>query len=225
MKRIHFQLVDLEGKSITDAGGAVHVATAGSPAKATLTDKDGAALANPVSLTNGAAEFYVADSVSTVDLYIQAPGFQFIVKAGIAPANHNFKVDTTERYQVYKIPFSIADSVAATEKDTGFNLPTRAQVLPLLGGAGLTITTAETAGAKTMMVGTLSTETGGDADGLLAATISTAATGKVVGINGALYVSNAPALTDANVAKSISYTLVTASVAAAGFIVLPVILE
>jgi hypothetical protein len=224
MKRINFQLVDLDDKSITATGGAVHVATAGSPAKATLTDKDGAALANPVSLSNGAAEFYVADSVSTVDLYIQAPAFQFIVKAGVVPASHNFKVDLSERYQIYKIPFASADSVAATEKDTGFNLPTTGQVLPLLGGAGITVTTAATAGAKTIDVGTLTGETGADPNGLLAA-VSTAATGKVVGTNGALYVAAAPALTDAAAAKSISYTTGAADAGVAGFIVLPVILE
>ena len=224
MKRIHFQLVDLEGKSITDTGGAVHVATAGSPAKATLTDKDGASLANPVSLTNGAAEFYVADSVSTVDLYIQAPGYQFIVKAGIAPANHNFKIDTNERYQIYKIPFASADSVAATEKDTGFNLPTKGRVLPLLAGAGIEVTTAATAGAKTIDVGTLTGETGADPNGLLAG-VSTAATGQIVGTNGALYVAGAPALTDAAAAKSLSYTTGAADAGVAGFIVLPVILE
>jgi hypothetical protein len=224
MKRIHFQLVDMEGKSITASGGVVHVATADSPAKATLYDADGASLANPVSLTNGSAEFFVADSISTVDLYIQAPGYQFIVKAGVVPANHNFKVDTSELYQIYKIPFASADSTAATEKDTGFNLPAFGQVLPLLGGAGITVTTAATAGAKTIDVGTLSTESGGDANGFLAA-VSTAALGKVVGTNGALFVSNAPAITGAATAKSISYTTGAADAGVAGFAILPVILE
>lgn len=224
MKRISFQLVDMEAKSITSAGGVVHVATAGSPAKATLTDKDGVALANPVSLTNGGAEFYVADSVSTVDVYIQAPGHQFVVKTGLVPANHNLKVDLSERYQIYKIPFASADSVAATEKSTGFRLPDFGQVLPLLGGAGITVTTAATAGAKTVAVGTLSTEAGGSANGFITA-ISTAALGKVVGANGALFVANAPAITGAATAKTISYTTGAADAGVAGFAILPVILE
>lgn len=224
MKRIKFQLADIEEKSILTAGGAVHVATAGSPAKATLYDDTGAAKANPVVLSNGGAEFYVADSVSTVDLYIQAPGYQFLVKAGVTPANHTFKVDTSERYQIYKIPFASADSTAATEKDTGFDLPTKGRVLPLLGGAGIEVTTAATAGAKTIDVGTLTGETGADPNGLLAA-VSTAATGQIVGTNGALYVAAAPALTDAAAAKSLSYTTGAADAGVAGFIVLPVILE
>lgn len=227
MKRIIFQLSDQEAKSISATGGVVHVATADSPAKATLYDADGASLANPVSLTNGGVEFYVADTIDTVDLYIQAPAGQFLVKEGVAPGKHNFKVDTSERYQVYKIPFSIADSVAATEKDTGFDFPANAQVLPLLGGAGILVTTAETAGAKTIDIGTgeaVPVEVGGDANGLLAG-VSTAATGQVVGTNGALYASNAPYLTSSVAAKSITYTLVTASVAAAGFAILPVVLN
>lgn len=223
-KRVVFQLRDHENKSITASGGAVHVATANSPAKATLYDSSGASLANPVALTNGGAEFYVADSITAVDLYIAAPGGQFLVREDVTPAIHNFTVDTSERYQVYKIPFASADSTAATEKDTGFNLPATAQVLPLLGGAGITVTTAATAGAKTIDVGTLSSESGGDANGFLAA-VSTAALGKVVGTNGALFVTNAPALTDAATAKSISYTTGAADAGVAGFIILPVILE
>lgn len=224
MKRIIFQLSDQEAKSISATGGVVHVATADSPAKATLYDADGASLANPVSLTNGGVEFYVADTIDTVDLYIQAPAGQFLVKDGVAPGKHNFKVDTSERYQVYKIPFASADSTAATEQTTGFSLPATGQVLPLLGGAGITVTTAATAGAKTVDVGTLTGETGADPNGLLAA-VSTAATGKVVGTNGALYASNAPYLTDSVAAKTISYTTGAADAGVAGFIVLPVILE
>ena len=226
-QRIKFQLKDLSGAMISSSGGAVHVATAGSPAKAAITDKNGVAATNPVVLTAGGAEFYVADNVASVDLYIQAPGGQFAVKTGVVPANYSYPVDTSERYQVYKIPFSIADCVAATEKDSGFDLPANAQVLPLLGGASILVTTLETTGAKTIDVGTGEAhpvETGGNADGLLVG-VSTAAAGQVVGVNGALYASNAPYLTSAYAAKSITYTLVTASVTAAGFAILPVILN
>lgn len=211
------------GQAIIAAGGQVFVAVAGAAHKQAIVDVNGAALANPLVLTRGHMDFYVSNSVASVDLYIQAPGGQFKIVTGVLPSGQNdITIDTSRTEQLFKIPFSIADSVAATEQTTGFVLPVNSMVLDRLHGCGIEVTVAETAGAKTMTAGTLSTLSGGAATGLISGS-STASLGQVLGTNGSLFSTNAPALVGANAAANvISYTLVTASVAAEGFIVLPV---
>lgn len=224
MREYRIQLKDrATGATIITAGGLCYVAVAGAANKATLFDKTGAALANPLIPTRGFINFFTADTVASVDLYIQAPGGQFVVAAGVvASGNNEIVVDTLNRRQIYKIPFSIADCVAATEKDTGFILPL-GYVLNRLHGCGLQMTVLETTGAKTMLVGTLSSQAGGSANGFINAS-STAALGQVIGTDGGSFSTNAPYATDSQTAKNVSYTLVTASVTAAGFINLPVVL-
>lgn len=212
----------LDKQSIITSGGTCFVAKAGTAQKETLTDKNGVSLTNPLQLTAGLIDFAVAITSATVDLYIQSPGGQFIVLKGVAPSGLNeYEVPNDNKRQTYVIPFSIVDSVAATEKDTGFALPAQAMVLNRLHGCGLNVTVPETAGVKTMTVGTLSTQAGGVAAGFINGS-STAAKGLVTGTDGSLFSTNAPYNSDANTAKNISYTLVTASVAAEGFIILPV---
>jgi hypothetical protein len=217
------QLKDaLSKQSIINSGGTCFVAKAGTSQKETLTDKFGASVANPILMTAGLMDFCVPIADLTVDLYILAPGGQFVVLKGVSPSGLNeYEIETQAKRHTYVIPFNIADCVAATEQDTGFVLPTHAFVLNRLHGCGLNITTAETAGAKTMTVGTLSSQSGGSASEFINGS-STASLGLVIGTDGGGFSTNAPYATDANTAKNISYTLVTASVAAAGFIILPV---
>jgi hypothetical protein len=215
------QLKDaLTKQSIITTGGACHVAIAGSPDKETLTDKNGVALANPLQLTAGMIDFCVASTKLTVDLYIMAPGGQFIVLTGIGPSGLNeYEVDTAKKTQLAVIPFSVANQAGdATETDTGFNLPSPAVAMPSLGGMGLQVTTADS--GITIEVGTLSTESGGDANGLCTAT-SVGTLGLVHGANGALFGSDTDYLTDAHAAVSVSYTLLTAADTAKGFFRLP----
>ena len=211
------------GQAIIAAGGNVFVATLGTAHKATLFDKNGAALTNPIIPTRGFINFFVADTIASVDLYAEAPGGQFKVVKAVVPSGPNeIGFDTSKSEHLWEIPFSIADSVAGTEKDTGFILPAHAFVLNRLHGEGILVTVIETAGAKTMLVGTLSTQSGGAASGFNNAT-STATLGTVVGTDGASFSTNAPYMVDTNpAAVNVSYTLVTASVAAEGFILLPV---
>lgn len=211
------------GTAIISAGGTVYVAKAGDPAKETIySDAVGTSASNPLTPTRGLIEFYTLSTVSSVDLYIMAPDGQFLVVEGIMPSGPNeVAIDTSRKAQLMKIPFSIADATAATETDTGFNIPDPSFVLDRLHGAGLDVVAADSSvGSKTMDVGTLSTESGGDANGLIAAS-STANTGLVIGTNGALFSTNAPAKSDANTAKSISYTLTASAAAVKGFILLP----
>ena len=135
----------------------------------------------------------------------------------------------------------------AAEVDTGFALPQNSTIFPW--GMYLLVDTAETTGAKTLGVGILSTQAGGNATGFFAA-ISTASTGLVKptvtltqGTNahyisattyGVLFLASAckgantaeqnavPIFTpyiSDGTAMNISYTVVTASVAFVGRLV------
>jgi len=242
MQKVNIQLYGvgagvMAGEMITAAGGVCYVAKSGDAQKETLLKKDGTAQANPVSMTNGGAEFYVANTVNAVDLYIMAPGGQFLVKTGVVPGSggYDFAVDTQQLNQVAKIPFSIADTTAATETDTGFDFPLYAAVLPT---PLVRITTADA--AITLEAGLKSSETAGDADGfidavscatvgLVRATIANA--GNTLGalfevqdsVNAGDLTHEAHVITGSN-AVSITYTLLAAADTAEGFLILPYIL-
>jgi hypothetical protein len=209
------------GSAIIAAGGTCHVATAGSPDKATIyADKDGTALANPLTPVRGFINFFTLDTVASVDLYIQAPGGQFVVVEGVVAGGPNeIHIATTKREQMYKIPFSIADAVANTEKDTGFDFPAKAIVLDRLHGLSVNVTTLDA--SQNILFGILSTESGGDADGLSTNVSLTTAVQKIA-VNGALFSTNAPFMSDSITGKSISYTLDTSTDTGKGFIEIPV---
>ena len=216
----HWQikLVDENGVSISDAGGRCYVSTVDVPAKATLLTSAGAFLTNPITMSQGEMDFYAADTVLSVDLYGIAPGGQFFVVKGVKPSGPNeIKIDMQQRNQVAKIPFEIDDTAAASETDTGFDLPAGAFMLSTLSGCGLDVVDIDA--SETIEVGTLSTESGGDPDGLIAAS-SVAAAGAVSGADGALFSSNAPHIVVVDT-QSISYTLSAGTATASGFILLP----
>jgi hypothetical protein len=240
MQKIKVQLYEggiggQAGPMITASGGRITVTANGDAAKATLYNADGSAKTNGFALTNGGAEFYVADSVSSVDCYIMAPGGQFVVKTGVTQAGAEIAVDTQRRNQVAVIPFAIADTTATTETDTGFDLPLYSAVLPTPMVRTLTADATET-----IDVGLLSSETAGDADGfIVGVSVGTVALVKATVLNGsntmgALFEvqdsANAGDLThEAHVvtgsnATSISYTLSAGTDTAEGFIVIPYIL-
>ncbi len=237
MQKYDLQLVEgiggyPRGPMVMDTGGVVFVATAGDASKATLTDASGAALANPVSLSNGGCTFYVANSVSSVDLYVMAPGGQFVVRKAVKPgAEPEIAVDVSVRNQVAVIPFSMTDATAAAEYDTGFNEPSKALFSPNVAIDVLTVDATET-----INVGTDSTDSG-DANGFMAA-VSVAAAGlvKATLANGAmtlgalLFVQDSANAGDeapeshVSASKSITYTLTAGSDTAEGFIILPYVL-
>jgi hypothetical protein len=226
-RRFSFQLYEqggagaLAGQVITATGGKVYVTAAGAVAKASITDKDGTALANPRSLTNGSCEFYTLATVDKVDIYLMAPGGQFVVIEDLTESLADIAIDTTNVNQLAVIPFSIADTTASTETDTGFDLPENCIVLNRLHGEGLKITTADA--AITMDVGlgeAVPVETGGDANGFNAAA-SLTTLGYLAGTDGAFFSTNAPYMISASVARSITYTLSAGADTAVGFILLP----
>ncbi len=229
MNVFEIQLQDLHtNTTLTTAGGKVYVATAGDAAKATIySPTTGLAVSNPLTPSNGKITFATLATVETVDLYGQAGGGQAFVRKGILPGG------TTEIFieggradQCLVIPFAAADVTAATEIDTGFDLPTNALVMP---DVSIIVTTIDA--TETMDVGLLSGESGGDADGfLVAASVAVAGRirGALVGTDtlGALLKEDTnagPVLVPATypvgaTAKSVTFTLSTGSDTGEGFI-------
>lgn len=226
-KAFRIQLRDhRSGELIQAAGGKVVVVQNGTAKKQTLYDMDGAALANPVSMTNGYFEFQVDGDTNKVDLYILAPGGQFVVMTDVLPAGPNeINIDTAVRAQAMVIPFSYADQAGDnTETSTGLTEPANAMLLPYPS-----IRVTDVDATETIDVGTLSTDSG-DADGLISAA-SVAALGVVVDTNGALVattVGTIPSVTfpSAHVSgsKAITYTLSAGADTAQGFVILPYVL-
>ncbi len=244
MRKYSIQLADHRtGEILQTSGGVCFVATASATTKATLYNADGSSLANPVSLSNGLIEFHVADTVNTVDLYGMAPGGQFFTLAGIAPSGPNeINIDQGQRTQVMVIPFSIADTAAATETATGFTEPANAVFTP---DPLVRVTVADA--TETVDVGTDSTDSG-DANGFIATlsvgSAATVAAGPTVttGSNEVYFASTTTGALLADItagtdaagdvgtynpkvhvsgSKSITYTLTAGSDTAAGFIIMP----
>lgn len=236
-KRIYdFQLTDgNEGESIRDAGGVCMVTAVNGNDKLTITDPDNdfAALANPVPLNNGRIRFATDKSVEAVDLFIRAPGGQFRVVQGAKPgAMPELYIDLGNLQQTYVIPFSIGDTAAAVETDTGFDLPTDGFVPGIGPGVDVDVLDA----TETIDVGILSGEAGGDANGFLAAVPvsalgftkpTLASGGQTLGALLTADESGAGVLVPEGfrcdgTAKSISYTLTAGTDLAKGKIILPV---
>lgn len=231
MKHYKSQIVSIaQGNALTAAGGVVMVTAAGACTKVALKDSDGDALANPLALTNGSFDFYVADTVQSVDLYIHTASGHFVVQKGVKPSgNSSIPVDNTIAHTVMSIPFAAADQAGdATETTTGFTI--NGVVLP---GVGLEITTVDA--TETVDIGTATADSG-DPDGFLDG-VSVATAGFVKGTNasgavtiGALLLVAAAGSTstpEASVAangKEVVYTLSAGADTAAGFIQIPVLL-
>lgn len=221
-------LKDLQtGTLMRNAGGTCQVNLAGAMNKATLYDPDNnfVSLANPIALNNGKIRFATADTVLSVDLYgIAGTGHGFVFPNVGQEAYNEIGINKLDRNTTIIVPFAIQDSVAATEKVTGLVLPANLLIDPFVM---LNIVTVESAGAKTIGVGINSAETNGNATGFAVA--ASTATAGLVKLKSAATATRGAFIggstldtgyvTD-GVAKTISYTLVTASVAAQGLIIL-----
>jgi hypothetical protein len=235
--RYHIYEIQLQdsakGETIAITGGSFIVTLPGDPAKVALFNADTfAALANPVVPTRGKVRFATLATIETVDLYGFSPTGHFVVARGIRPGGTNeVMVDTAEQLQSAQIPFAAADYPANVETDTGLDFPVPALLLPF---PAVRVTTAE--GSRTIEVGLLSTETSGDADGLVdaislataglvdAATSGTPTLGALLvqnfGTTPAVNVRDAHAISGTN-ARSISITTSASTASARGLILLP----
>lgn len=240
LKHYKIQLASVNtGQNITASGGVACITANGSAAKVAVKDSTGAAASNPVALANGVLEFYTLDTIAMVDIYGQSPGGRgFVHKSVVASGINELYVDTLAQKSELVIPFALADTTTGTETDTGFDLPTNALVDPF--GVSVDVQTLES--GKTIDVGILSSESGGDANGFVEAlSLTTAVTvipaiGASSGVLNAntygVMLSNYTVGTNADdrgmvflkryrcdgTAKSISYTLASTVTVAKGFI-------
>ncbi len=166
------QVVDqYTGKSIFASGGKAIVTLAGAFTNATLYNPDDnfAALTQPVSLSRGKLRFAIATGVAgqttqpTADVYGTAPGgFAFQCYDCKAGDPIEVPIDTHNLDQYMVCPFSFASGTVASEYDTGLDFPSRAIISPF---SSILVNTADS--GIVLDVGLLSSESGGDADGLL----------------------------------------------------------
>lgn len=236
MQRIKFQLYEgigafPRGPMITASGGVAYVAAVGDAAKQAITDEDGSSLTNPIALVTGGVTFNVPDSVASVDLYIMAPGGQFVVRKAVVPGQEpDIAVDVSILNQCMVIPFAIGDTTAATETDTLFDEPEDAIFLPT---PFIRVSTLDA--GQILDVGTDSGDSG-NADGFMdGVTVNAAAVVAAQAPNGAV-ILGAFFLTDedgssawipsahVSTEKSITYELDSSSDTAEGFIYLPYLL-
>lgn len=229
-------LVDMfTDEALTASGGKVYVATAADTSKKTLynPDSDYAALSNPITPSNGRIRFAVSTGVTgqetppTVDIYgMSGEGIAF-QKRGCKPGDPDILIlDTHATQHTLMVPFSMTDATAATEIDTGFDFTAGMWIDPLRQSVYVTSIDA----TETIEVGLLSSESGGDADGIIdALSVGTLGVIKPTLTNaaetlGALLkvTNNSTSVPEGKViaaAVSLTYTLTTGSDTAEGIIV------
>lgn len=161
-------------QGLDDDTGKVVILTAGSPTSPTVyTDRYGTALATTAGLaqltfTNGRIRFYTAQSVTSVDVSgITASGHAIGVSGLAANTTHVETVYKNGRGEhIFALPFGANNN---SELDTGFDLIANC----LVKDVWMKVTGEDA--TETIDLGLLSSESGGDADGLiLAASVATA---------------------------------------------------
>lgn len=181
-KQVDIQLMDqFTRKAINASGGVAQVLLRNSGDKQAIYEFAEphtaiAASANPIALSNGRIQFAVLSTVLFVDIAILCPGGQFVFAEDVAPGEYTeLFVDTQRKLHTYKIGFSHADSTAAAEQTTGFDLPYGVCVQP-----NPRIFVVDVDATETLDVGIDSGGTAGDANGFLD-TVSVATAGIVKG--------------------------------------------
>lgn len=225
------------GKAVTSSGGNAVVVATGAYAKSTLLnpDSDYASLANPIAASRGKFRFAITNTglgAPAVDVFGIAPGGYAFRVLNVKPGEiTDVWIDSQKPEQTLILPFSITDATAATEKDTGFDLVTGMTIMPF---PSIDVRTVDS--AKTIDVGLLSSESGGDADGFMAAVLLTtagvvqakcAATATVGALLRESIVADAGtasvrhAYSIGATAVSLTFTLSSGTTTAAGYIRLP----
>ena len=154
---------DPRNKSAIITGVLTFVYTAGTKTLATLytNDKRGT-LANPITRTQFAADdkidFWCA--ASSVDLFVNDSKGNEAFLPSITPTDHVVALEQAGIDKHLVVPFSPSDN---TEVDTGIDFPYGVEIYRAL----IEVVTVDA--TETIDVGLLSSETAGDADGILAA--------------------------------------------------------
>lgn len=219
-KLVEFTLVDPNGVQVQDTGGAVIVCANGSPDKLAVVTTQGGTLAtanSPVAIVNGLVKFYVADTVTALDLWGYGPNGEAIAFSGMVPSGPNEIVVNPYGLQVLKVPFSHADQAGdATETDTGLDVPANS----LLLGHGTAVIVVDTDAAITVDIGTMGTSN--DPNGFIAA--ASVANAVMLAGAGALSLTTGFPIAKIIGGDSISYTISTGADTASGYLVLTYVL-
>lgn len=219
MLKYHISLQDRgighqSGPAIIGAGGKMLVCPAGTQARATLVDINGAALSNPIALVRGAATFYVANNAANaaMDLFVLT-GEGFSVQLwSVGPDEINeVPIDRDRRHGMLILPFSIADQVSdATAVNSGFTLVVGMVFLPF---PFIKVVTADA--GKTVDIGVAGTENG------IISALSLTTLGLVKDVDGSLINAITTYLATA---IALDWTLSTGSSTGTGYIFLPYML-
>lgn len=167
-----FQLVDESRSSvqsaIDDDTGKLMVLTEDTPDSPSIyTDENGTALTETggigvLTFTDGRVTFYTASTVTAVDLTgITADG-RAIGMNSVGSSVGRILINPNTAAQTVAIPFGANDN---SEQDTGLNIPSNC--LLTMYDVALRVTTTDA--TETIDVGILASESGGDANGLIAA--------------------------------------------------------
>ena len=160
----YFQLWDTQRKiSIDDDSAKLIVLTADAPTSPTIySDANGTSVSNavrtPRSFVNGTVRFWTDQSVTSVDLSLMTAKGEAYFFEDVAYSCHRLDINPFQRDHLLVLPFGASDN---SETDTGIDLPANL----LVRDAFIRVTTADA--TETLDVGILSSESGGDADGLL----------------------------------------------------------
>lgn len=163
IKLVSGQQTDALGSNANlDSGALVFVYTTDSKTLATIySDFKLTSKTNPISRTVFAAaksiDFWSA--ATSHDLYVNLSTGEELVVYGVTPSTHLLVLDRATVHKHLVIPFT----GGSTEVDSGIDFPNNVWVKALM----VDVVTADT--TETLDVGILSTETSGDANGLLSA--------------------------------------------------------
>lgn len=161
---------------INDDSGKLFVMTEDTPDSPTIySDQHGSTVTETagvcvLTFTNGVARFWTANTVTALDLSGITANGQAIGANSITPSNHRIPINPFHGAGAMPlaIPFQHSD---AAETDTGIDIPANCMLSPW--GVSFRIITTDS--TETIDIGILSSETGGDADGLVvAASVGTA---------------------------------------------------
>ena len=226
---------DPRGTSVIAAGGKFIVLTAGTARRATLYNPDSnyASLSQPVTPTRGKIRFALLSSVEKVDIVGFTPEGCFVCRKNIYPGRESeIFYNPHDQNQCAVIPYYFGDVTVASETDTGLDFTAGQVVLP---NPFLKVVTADA--TETIDVGLLSSESGGDADGFVAAAsvatagavVSKAATTATIGALLKETITDSGAATSSvrhiypigATAVSVTYTLSSGTTTAKGFFEIP----
>lgn len=148
------------------SGALVFIYTAGTKTLATIysDEKMATTKANPITraqfATDGMIQFYAA--AASVDVFVALSDGSVARYSSVTPTTHVLPINTdgVDKCLVFPMVFE----ASGTETDTGLDLPKMAKVYDV----ALEVITVDA--TETVSIGLLSSETAGDADGLMLAT-------------------------------------------------------